>query len=106
VEFLAPRRSRKRAQFVRSGGDLCLICHRSLSWSAPHEELVRWHVEDRAFDRRVAGLGKAGAAFRRMGRGDAVGEAPTAEWVERPVSGDSGVYRQCRLETIHHQEQS
>ncbi len=52
-------------EFVRAGGDLCLICHREDYIMQAHEELVRTAETDRAFARRVAESARRVLAFKK-----------------------------------------
>src|SRR6266478_6300179 len=50
-------------EFVRAGGDLCLICHQEELILQAHEELVRTAERDSKFARRVAEASRRVAAF-------------------------------------------
>jgi beta-N-acetylhexosaminidase len=94
------------AQFVRSGGDLCLICHRSELVARAHEELVRLEQGDRAFARRVADSVKRVLAFKKKWEGlTGWAKPPTASVVERLSRRLWEFSEQVRLDTIHTQEQ-
>jgi beta-N-acetylhexosaminidase len=62
-------------EFVRAGGDLCLICHREDNVSHAHEDLLRTAEHDAAFARRavdsvkrILALKKRSAKVLRSGR--------------------------------------
>jgi beta-N-acetylhexosaminidase len=52
-------------EFVRAGGDLCLICHREDSVLQAHEELIRSVEQDSKFARRVADANRRVLAFKQ-----------------------------------------
>jgi beta-N-acetylhexosaminidase len=52
-------------EFVRAGGDLCLICHREDYILQAHEELVKTAERDSKFARRVAEAARRVAAFKK-----------------------------------------
>jgi beta-N-acetylhexosaminidase len=52
-------------QFVRAGGDLCLICHREEYVTQGYEELVRTAERDKAFARRVKESARRVLAFKK-----------------------------------------
>jgi beta-N-acetylhexosaminidase len=52
-------------EFVRAGGDLCLICHREDYILQAHEELVKIAERDSKFARRVAEAARRVAAFKK-----------------------------------------
>jgi beta-N-acetylhexosaminidase len=51
--------------FVRSGGDLCLICHREDYILQAHESLIKAAERDSKFARRVAEAARRVGAFKR-----------------------------------------
>ena len=53
------------AQFVRAGGDLCLICHQQEFVERAFETMQRWFERDKGFRRRVEESVKRIAAFKR-----------------------------------------
>jgi hypothetical protein len=55
-------------EFVRAGGDLCLICHREDHVLQAHEALLRAAEQDSKFARRVAGAAGRVAAFKRKSK--------------------------------------
>jgi len=52
-------------EFVRAGGDLCLVCHEENNVTAAYEALVRESERDHRFRRRVEESQKRIAAFKR-----------------------------------------
>ena len=52
-------------EFVRAGGDLCLICHREDYILQAHEELITTAERDSKFARRVAEAARRVAAFKK-----------------------------------------
>jgi beta-N-acetylhexosaminidase len=52
-------------EFVRAGGDLCLICHREDYILQAHEELVKTAEKDSKFVRRVAEATRRVLAFKK-----------------------------------------
>jgi beta-N-acetylhexosaminidase len=62
-------------EFIRAGGDLCLVCHREDYILQAHEALVKTAAGDRKFARRaeesvwrVAAFKKKSAALLRLGK--------------------------------------
>ena len=51
-------------EFVRAGGDLCLICHREEYVLQAHEALIKAAEQDSKFARRVAEAARRVAAFK------------------------------------------
>jgi len=77
-------------EFVRAGGDLCLICHREDHVLQAHEALIKTVESDAKFARRVAEAARAVTGFKnkfaKMPRGDGSvrsPRAPTGAMVER-----------------------
>ena len=52
-------------EFMRGGGDLCLVCHREDSVTEAYDELVRNVERDKAFARRIAAAGRRVGAFKK-----------------------------------------
>ena len=62
-------------EFVRAGGDLCLICHREDFILQAHEELIKTAERDSKFARRVAEAVRRVLAFKkRVGEDSARGQ--------------------------------
>lgn len=55
-------------EFVRAGGDLCLICHREDYILQTHEELIKTAERDSKFARRVAEAARRVLAFKKKSR--------------------------------------
>lgn len=74
-------------EFVRAGGDLCLICHREDHVLQAHEALLRAAEQDSKFARRVAGAAGRVAAFKRKsafaGGRSRARQAPSKAMVEK-----------------------
>jgi len=78
------------SQFVRAGGDLCLVCHREDYVLHAYEELVRNAERDRAFARRVAESTRRVITFKKKwspmmfaGKSARATRAPSAAVVEK-----------------------
>ncbi len=56
-------------QFVRAGGDLCLICHREDYVLQAHEALTKAAEKDSKFARRVAEAARHVTAFKKKSAG-------------------------------------
>jgi beta-N-acetylhexosaminidase len=56
-------------QFIRAGGDLCLICHREDYITQAYEELVRNAESDKTFARRIAESARRVLAFKKKWAG-------------------------------------
>jgi beta-N-acetylhexosaminidase len=70
-------------EFVRAGGDLCLVCHREDYIAEAHEALVK-ASEDSKFGRRVAESARRVLAFKKKNAGMLrMGKSPSAARVER-----------------------
>lgn len=52
-------------QFIRAGGDLCLICHREDHILEAYEELIRNAEQDKAFARRIAETTRRVLVFKK-----------------------------------------
>jgi beta-N-acetylhexosaminidase len=75
-------------EFVRAGGDLCLICHREDYILQAHEALIKTAERDSKFARRVAETAKHVAAFKRksakvLNAGARVTRPPAGATVEK-----------------------
>ncbi len=77
-------------EFLRAGGDLCLICHKEDSVLQAHEMLIRTAEKDPKFARRVAEASQRVLAFKKKnakvlhaGGGARATRAPSAALVER-----------------------
>lgn len=71
-------------QFVRAGGDLCLVCHREELVREAHEALTKAAERDRGLAQRVRESARRVAAFKRKWKKELrAGKAPTAATVEK-----------------------
>src|SRR5579862_615272 len=52
-------------EFIRAGGDLCLVCHREDRVVEAYETLIRTAERDKAFARRVADANRRVTSFRK-----------------------------------------
>lgn len=92
-------------QFVRAGGDLCLICHKEEFVTRCYEELERQVADDPAFRKRVAEAVKRVLAFKKKSRRLARWSKPPSESeVQRLTRKLWEFSEQVRLETIRRQE--
>jgi beta-N-acetylhexosaminidase len=89
-------------EFVRAGGDLCLICHREDSILQVYEELNRLAERDKVFARRVADALRRVQLFKKKGakilRQAGVPSAGKVEKLSRTL-WEFG--EQVRLETLN-----
>jgi beta-N-acetylhexosaminidase len=92
-------------QFVRAGGDLCLICHKEEFVIRSYEELEREATDDRAFAKRAAESVKHVLAFKKRTKTlSRWRKPPAASEVERLTRRLWEFSEQVRLETIRRQE--
>ncbi|HME33683.1 MAG TPA: beta-N-acetylhexosaminidase [Candidatus Sulfotelmatobacter sp.] len=77
-------------EFVRAGGDLCLICHREDFILQAHEALIKTAERDAKFARRVAEAARRVRAFKKKnakalhaGRSARATRAPTGAMIEK-----------------------
>ena len=71
-------------EFVRAGGDLCLICHEQPNVESVFENMVREYERDSRFRQRVRESASRIAAFKgKQARQMRVPPAPSAEKIER-----------------------
>jgi len=94
-------------EFVRAGGDLCLICHQEELIVRAYEALVKEAERDQRFARRVRESAARTAAFKKK----AVGlkrrtPSPTPATVQKLSRQLWEFGEQVRLETIKRQEQA
>jgi beta-N-acetylhexosaminidase len=92
-------------EFVRAGGDLCLVCHREDRVVEAYEALIRATERDKKFSKRVAESSRRLAAFKKKcGRNLASGKAPTATVVERLTRNLWELGEQVRLGPLSRRE--
>ena len=88
-------------EFVRAGGDLCLICHREDFVEEAHEALIKTAEHDSKFARRVAESSKSVLAFKKKStktlRG---GKAPSSTMVAKLSRRLWKFGEQVRLEAL------
>jgi len=71
-------------EFVRAGGDLCLVCHREENVLQAYEALIRASESDQRFARRVAESARRVAAFKKKwGKLLRPAKAPSKAMIER-----------------------
>jgi beta-N-acetylhexosaminidase len=92
-------------EFVRAGGDLCLVCHREDRVVEAYEALIKTTERDKKFAKRVAESWRRVAAFKKKcGKRLAAGKAPTAAVVERLTRNLWELGEQVRLGPLSRQE--
>jgi beta-N-acetylhexosaminidase len=92
-------------EFIRAGGDLCLVCHREDYVTQAHEALVKAAENDSNFSRRVAESSRRVLAFKKKWakvlRG---GKDPSAVGVEKLSRKLWELGEQVRLEVLNREE--
>jgi beta-N-acetylhexosaminidase len=92
-------------EFIRAGGDLCLVCHREDYILQVHEELVRTAERDPKFAKRAAESSQRVLAFKKKSatilRGKAAPSSATVERLSRKL-WEFG--EQVRLEALERAE--
>jgi beta-N-acetylhexosaminidase len=92
-------------EFVRAGGDLCLVCHREDRVIEAYEALIRATERDKQFAKRAAESSRRVAAFKKKcGKSLASGKAPTAAVVERLTRNLWELGEQVRLGPLSRRE--
>lgn len=92
-------------EFVRVGGDLCLVCHREDRVVQAFEALTRAAESDRQFARRVAVAAKRVAAFKtKSAKGLRARKSPTQGMVEKLTRRLWEFSEQVRLEAFKCEE--
>jgi len=101
----AARIGQAAVEFVRAGGDLCLVCHREDRITEVYEEVVAAAERDKLFARRVAETAGRVLAFKKKKtkilQPAAKNPAATVEKLTRRLWEFS---EQVRLETLNHPE--
>lgn len=93
-------------EFVRAGGDLCLVCHREDYVLQAHEALVRTAERDKQFARRVEESARRVAAFKRKWvKVLRAGKAPSMASVEKLSRRLWEFSEQVRIEALNRAEQ-
>lgn len=92
-------------EFVRAGGDLCLVCHREDYVLQAHEALVKAAESDKHFARRVANSARRVAAFKKKRNGMLrAGQAPSEAVVEKLSRRLWEFGEQVRIEALNRAE--
>lgn len=92
-------------EFVRAGGDLCLVCHREDYVLQAHEALVKTAERDKQFARRVEESAKRVAAFKKKwARMLRASKAPSAAVTEKLSRRLWEFGEQTRIEALNHAE--
>ncbi len=93
------------AEFVRAGGDLCLICHREDYILQAHEELIRKFERDKNFARRVMESSKRVLAFKKKWKKELrPSKAPSSTVIEKLSRRLWEFGEQVRLECLDREE--
>jgi beta-N-acetylhexosaminidase len=92
-------------EFVRAGGDLCLVCHREDRVVEAYEALIKVTERDKKFAKRVVESSRRVAAFKKKcGMNLAIGKTPTAAVVERLTRNLWELGEQLRLGPLSRRE--
>ena len=92
-------------EFVRAGGDLCLVCHREDRVVEAYETLVKAAERDKKFAKRVAESSRRVAAFKKKcGKSLVSGKSPTAAVVEKLTRNLWELGEQVRLGPLSRRE--
>ncbi|HZC22265.1 MAG TPA: beta-N-acetylhexosaminidase [Candidatus Binatia bacterium] len=93
-------------EFVRAGGDLCLVCHREDYVLQAHEALVKAVESDKHFARRVADSARRVVTFKKKwARIFRAGKAPSATVIEKLSRRLWEFSEQVRIEAMNRAEQ-
>ena len=93
-------------EFVRAGGDLCLVCHREDYVLQAHEALAKAVERDQRFARRVEESARRVAAFKKKwARRLRTGKAPSAAVTEKLSRRLWEFGEQTRIEALDRVEQ-
>lgn len=75
---------RAAVEFIRAGGDLCLVCHERQAVERAFAELERRYSKEKHFQRRAdESLHRVALFKRKHGRGLQIGSAPSEEKIAR-----------------------
>jgi beta-N-acetylhexosaminidase len=92
-------------QFVRAGGDLCLVCHREDRVLEVYEHVRRAAEIDKAFARRAGESARKVLAFKKKhARKLQMAKVPTASAIDKLSRRLWEFDEQVRLETFQHDE--
>lgn len=94
-------------EFVRAGGDVCLVCHREDYVMQAYEELTQTAAKDKQLARRAAQSAKRVLAFKKKwSRAMRVSKMPAATTVEKLTRKLWEFSEKVRLEDINQEEES
>ena len=95
-------------EFIRAGGDLCLICHREDHITNAYEELVKSGERDRRFARRLREAQQRVLAFKKKhaGGGARATRAPSETTVKKLSRALWEFGEQVRIETLNRRERT
>ena len=95
-------------EFIRAGGDLCLVCHREDYITNAYEELVKSAERDRRFAVRVAEVQRRVLTFKKKhaGGGARATRAPSETTVKNLSRALWEFGEQVRIETLNRQERT
>lgn len=92
-------------EFVRAGGDLCLVCHREEYVMQAYEQLVKATERDKTFVKRVATSSRRIAAFKKKcGSSLRIGKEPSAAVIAKLTRRLWEFSEQVRLEPLSRRE--
>lgn len=92
-------------EFVRAGGDLCLVCHREDRVVEAYEALIKAAERDKKFAKRmVESSRRVGAFKKKCGKSLTPGKAPTAVVVEKLTRNLWELGEQVRLGPLSRRE--
>ncbi len=92
-------------EFVRAGGDLCLVCHREDRVLDVYEALSKATERDKKFAQRVAGSGRRVLAFKKKFRSQLkIGKAPSEPVIQKLTRGLWEFGEQVRLGPLSRRE--
>jgi beta-N-acetylhexosaminidase len=93
-------------EFIRAGGDLCLVCHREDRVLEVYEELMRAAEKDKKFARRVAEASRRVASFKRKwAKALRVTKEPSPRTVEKLTRRLWEFGEQVRLQALQRDEE-
>ena len=92
-------------EFLRAGGDLCLVCHREDRVLEAHEAVIKTAERDRKFARRVAESTRRVLAFKKkIGKAPPVSKPPSPPLVEKLTRNLWEFGEQVRLRPLSRRE--
>ena len=95
-------------EFIRAGGDLCLVCHREDHVTNAFEELVKFVERDRRFARRAGEAQRRVLAFKRKNADRSVRatRAPSETTIKNLSRALWEFGEQVRIESLNRQERT